>query len=165
MLHTSRSPRTANAGRRRSILLLALALAAAACGSSETSAAEDDTVEAVESAEQAADGEPETDGDFVGSAEQGEELRDDLTSGLGEEEQAELDAGISSIDGETRFGIIADQMSTPPAEISIVGNEVRFRFDSGTVEEDPLFDCILIGVLAEEGEMIVVEYPDGETDC
>ena len=96
-----------------------------------------------------------------GAAELGADVADDLLDAV--DEDGTLGDAISSLSPETRFGAVASQLDPEP-EIVVEGSTIRFVFPGGSTA-DSMMSCIVGGAFVEPGEVLVLEYPDGEVEC
>lgn len=89
-------------------------------------------------------------------------MRDSITDAMGEDGQT-LDDAIGTLSPETRFDIVAGQLDPEP-KVEINGSDIRLVFDGGSIEQ-AFMDCIIAGVVLEEGETLTLVFPDGEEAC
>jgi hypothetical protein len=135
---------------RLGLAAMALALPLTACGGDDSESS--DTTVAASSGSDAGSGSgASSDADADAAA---KEMITDAALG---------DGGGMGLDLETRADVLQSALKFD--DYSIDGSTITVSFDEGSNEFDSPVVCISGGAIMDEGETLVVEYPDGSTTC
>lgn len=85
---------------------------------------------------------------------------------------ASPDAGGSGSSDDNRFGVSLEATATVIGRTlqgvsghSISGSTLTINFSDGTADFDGVMACMSVGGLMNEGETLVLSYPDGPAEC
>lgn len=129
---------------------MALTLPLAACGGDDGESS-DTTVAASSGSDAGSQGDAATDAEADAAA---EEMTTDAVTGEG---------SSMGLDLETRAEAIGSVIDFD--DYSIDGSTLTIVFDDGSKDSDAIVVCTAANGVLDEGETVVVEYPDGSTTC